>query len=30
MYYEDFGAINQPYYVVGWNELPLPLRLLKK
>lgn len=29
-YYESFGARNQPYYTVNWNQLPLPLRLIKK
>jgi len=30
MFYEDYGAIDQPYSVVSWNELPVPLRWLKK
>lgn len=30
MFYEDYGAIDQPYYEFGWNDLPVPLRWLKK
>jgi len=30
MFYEDYGAVNQPFMEVAWNELPLPLRWLKK
>ena len=28
--YESFGALNQPYHFHRWNNLPWPLRLLKK
>lgn len=29
-FYEGFGAVLQPYYVLNWNKLPFPIRLLKK
>jgi hypothetical protein len=29
-FYEKFGAVNQPYFHWHFNNLPLPLRLLKK
>lgn len=29
-YYEGYGAVQQPYYILNWNRLPFPLRLLKK
>lgn len=29
-YYEGFGAILQPYSVIKWNHLPLPIRWFKK
>ncbi len=29
-FYEKFGASNQPYYLLHHNNLPKPLRLLKK
>lgn len=29
-YYEGFGALLQPYPVIKWNHLPLPIRWLKK
>jgi hypothetical protein len=28
-FYENFGAINQPYFKVTYNNLPWPLKLLK-
>jgi hypothetical protein len=28
-FYENFGVSNQPYYMVRYNNLPLPLRWLK-
>ena len=28
-FYENFGAVNQPYYFMGWNRLPWPLKLVK-
>lgn len=28
-FYENFGAINQPYFKVHFNRLPMPLKLLK-
>ncbi len=28
-FYQNFGAVNEPYYFLGWNRLPWPLRLLK-
>ena len=30
MFYEDYGAVDQTYYELGWNDLPIPCRLLKK
>ncbi|HSF44895.1 MAG TPA: hypothetical protein VLA58_02760 [Chitinophagaceae bacterium] len=29
-FYKGFGAINEPYYFLKWNNLPWPLKLLKK
>ena len=29
-YYEGFGAALQPYSVIKWNHLPLPIRWFKK
>jgi hypothetical protein len=29
-FYENFGAINQPYFKISYNNLPWPLRLFKK
>ena len=29
-FYENFGADNQPYYMLKYNELPWPVRLFKK
>lgn len=29
-FYEDFGAVNQPYFMLRYNKLPWPVRLLKK
>jgi len=29
-FYKKFGAENQGYYFLKWNELPWPVRLLKK
>jgi hypothetical protein len=29
-FYENFGAVNQPYLKIKYNRLPWPLRLLKK
>ncbi len=29
-FYKKFGSRNQPYYTTRWNNLPWPLRLLKK
>jgi hypothetical protein len=29
-YYEGFGAALQPYNVIKWNHLPLPIRWFKK
>ncbi len=29
-FYKKFGAVNEPYPFLKWNELPWPLRLLKK
>ncbi|MES2777677.1 MAG: hypothetical protein V4722_26095 [Bacteroidota bacterium] len=29
-FYRKFGAINEPYYFLKWNELPWPARLVKK
>lgn len=29
-FYENFGAQNEPYYQLKYNNLPLPLRMLKK
>jgi hypothetical protein len=29
-FYSGFGAINQPYYFLKWNNLPWPLKLFKK
>lgn len=29
-FYEKFGAVNQPYYHWHFNQLPFPLRLLKR
>lgn len=28
-FYQNFGAVRQPYYFVGWNDLPVPLKWLK-
>lgn len=28
-FYQNFGAVNEPYYFVGWNRLPWPVRWLK-
>jgi len=28
-FYQNFGAVNEPYYFVAWNDLPFPLRWLK-
>ncbi len=28
-FYQNFGAINEPYYFIAWNDLPIPLRWLK-
>lgn len=28
-FYQNFGAVNQPYYFTGWNRLSWPLRMLK-
>lgn len=28
-FYENFGAINQPFYAVKYNDLPWPVRLVK-
>ncbi len=30
LFYQSFGAINQPYYHYHFNHLPFPLRLLKR
>jgi hypothetical protein len=29
-FYTGFGAVNQPYYSIHWNNLPWPLNKLKK
>lgn len=29
-FYKNFGAENQPYYLVKYNDLPWPVRLFKK
>lgn len=29
-FYENFGAVNQPYFKYNYNRLPWPLRLFKK
>lgn len=29
-FYENFGAVNQPFFRVKYNKLPWPLRLVKK
>lgn len=29
-FYQNFGAINQPYYMVRYNNLPWPIKLLKR
>jgi hypothetical protein len=29
-FYENFGVTNQPYYLLRYNALPFPLKLLKK
>lgn len=29
-FYENFGAVNQTYYMIKYNSLPWPLNLLKK
>ncbi|MDB5193229.1 MAG: hypothetical protein JWQ96_2792 [Segetibacter sp.] len=29
-FYENFGAVNQPYYMLGYNKLPWPISLLKR
>ena len=29
-FYRGFGAINEPYYFLKWNNLPWPLKLFKK
>jgi hypothetical protein len=29
-FYENFGAINQPYFKIKYNKLPWPLQLFKK
>lgn len=29
-FYENFGAVNQPYFRLKYNNLPMPLRLFKK
>lgn len=28
-FYQNFGGINEPYYFVAWNKLPIPLRWMK-
>lgn len=28
-FYENFGAVNEPYFMVRYNNLPWPLKLLK-
>lgn len=28
-YYKNFGALTMPYYQIGWNRLPWPLKLFK-
>ncbi|MCG7859753.1 hypothetical protein MD537_22435, partial [Flavihumibacter sediminis] len=28
-FYQNFGAVNEPYYFIAWNDLPFPLRWLK-
>ena len=28
-FYQNFGAMNQPYYFTGWNRLTWPLSMLK-
>lgn len=30
IFYENFGAVNQPFYRIKFNDLPWPLRLVKK
>ncbi len=30
IFYQKFGAVNQPYYKLHFNNLPLPWRLLKR
>ena len=29
-FYQNFGATNQPYYMVTYNHLPWPIKLLKR
>ncbi len=29
-FYQNFGAINQPYYMVTYNKLPWPIKLFKR
>jgi hypothetical protein len=29
-FYANFGAVNQPYFTIKYNQLPWPLRLFKK
>ncbi|WP_290792738.1 GNAT family N-acetyltransferase [Flavihumibacter sp. UBA7668] len=28
-FYQNFGAVNEPFYFIGWNQLPWPFRYLK-
>jgi hypothetical protein len=30
LFYENFGAVSEPYYMIKYNALPLPLKLFKK
>jgi len=29
-FYKKFGAVNEPYFFLKWNNLPWPVKLLKK
>jgi len=29
-FYQEFGAVNQPYFFFRYNQLPFPMRFLKK
>ena len=28
-FYQNFGAVNEPYFFVAWNDLPLPVQWMK-